>query len=123
MSTQISPPTAPDSPAVDKSTKAGRGFRRFVAVLLALSVVLTAAYAAGSAGDHFTPASRTVIFGKRLQGNWGFLRFPCRTIPQRFSTRLARFLWHVQLTQTIAHLYCSSLAGSFASFSGRFRLF
>ena len=46
MSTQLSPPTAPDSPAADKSTKAGRGFRRFVAVLLALSVVLTAGYAA-----------------------------------------------------------------------------
>jgi uncharacterized protein len=46
MSTQLSPPTAPDSPAADKSTKAGRGFRRFVAVVLALSVVLTAVYAA-----------------------------------------------------------------------------
>ena len=46
MSTQITPPTAPDSPVVDKSTKAGRGFRRFVAVLLALSVVLTAVYTA-----------------------------------------------------------------------------
>jgi len=46
MSTQISPPTATGSPALDKSTKAGRVFRRLVAVLLALSVVLTAAYAA-----------------------------------------------------------------------------
>ena len=46
MSTQISPPTAPGPPAVDKSTKAGRGFRRLVAVLLALSVALTVGYAA-----------------------------------------------------------------------------
>jgi len=46
MSTQISPPTEPGLSEVDKATKAGRVFRRFVAVLLALSVVLTAAYAA-----------------------------------------------------------------------------
>ena len=30
MSNQVSPPTAPARPAVDKSTKAGRGFRRLV---------------------------------------------------------------------------------------------
>lgn len=46
MSTQISPPTAPGPPAVDKSTKAGRGFRRLVAVLLALSIALIVGYAA-----------------------------------------------------------------------------
>lgn len=46
MSTQISPPSTPGPPAVDKSTKAGRGFRRLVVVLLALSVALTVGYAA-----------------------------------------------------------------------------
>ena len=46
MSSQTSPPTIPDSPASDTSSKAGRVFRRLVTVLLALSVVLTAGYAA-----------------------------------------------------------------------------
>jgi uncharacterized protein len=46
MATHTSPSTAPAPPAVDKSTKAGRGWRRLVAVLLALSVALIAGYAA-----------------------------------------------------------------------------
>jgi uncharacterized protein len=46
MSTQKSPPTAPVPPAADKSTRAGRGFRRLVAVLLALTAVLAVGYAA-----------------------------------------------------------------------------
>jgi uncharacterized protein len=45
MSTHVSPPTAPAPPVVDKSTKAGRGLRRFVAVVLTLSVALTVVYA------------------------------------------------------------------------------
>jgi hypothetical protein len=45
MPTQ-SPPTASAPPAVDKSTKAGRGLRRFVAVLLALAITSTVGYAA-----------------------------------------------------------------------------
>jgi uncharacterized protein len=44
MSTQPSPSTAPASSTSDKSTKAGRGFRRLVAVLLALTAVLTVGY-------------------------------------------------------------------------------
>lgn len=44
MSTQPSPSTAPASSGSDKSTKAGRGFRRLLAVLLALTAALTAGY-------------------------------------------------------------------------------
>jgi uncharacterized protein len=46
MSPRTSPPVASLPPAADKSTKAGRGFRRLVAVLLALTAVLAVGYAA-----------------------------------------------------------------------------
>lgn len=46
MSSQISPPVAPAPPAMDKSTKAGRRWRRLVAVLLALTAALTIVYGA-----------------------------------------------------------------------------
>jgi fermentation-respiration switch protein FrsA (DUF1100 family) len=46
MSTHVTPPTAPASPAGDKSTKEGRGFRSFLAILLALAIGLTFGYAA-----------------------------------------------------------------------------
>ncbi len=46
MAPHTSPSTAPAPPAVDKSTKAGQGLRRLVAVLLALTVALTVGYAA-----------------------------------------------------------------------------
>ena len=44
MSPQTSPSAAPAPSASDKSTKAGRGFRRLVAVLLALTAALTIGY-------------------------------------------------------------------------------
>jgi uncharacterized protein len=64
MSIQLSPPTAPAPPAADKSIKAGRGFRRFVAVLLALSVVLTAVYAAISItiGSQLVQTTRVPLY-------------------------------------------------------------
>ncbi len=46
MSTHVSLPTAPALPAGDKSTKAGRGFRGFVAILFALAMGLTFGYVA-----------------------------------------------------------------------------
>ncbi len=46
MSPRTSPPGASIPPVANKSTKAGRGFRRLVAALLTLSVVLTGSYAA-----------------------------------------------------------------------------
>ncbi len=46
MSPRTSPPVASIPPIANKSTKAGRGFRRLVAALLTLSVVLTGSYAA-----------------------------------------------------------------------------
>jgi fermentation-respiration switch protein FrsA (DUF1100 family) len=48
MSTPTAPSVAPTPPAVQRSTTAGRRWRRLVAVLLALSVVLTGSYAAVS---------------------------------------------------------------------------
>jgi fermentation-respiration switch protein FrsA (DUF1100 family) len=44
MSTHTSPSTAPALSTSDKSTKAGRSFRRLVAVLLAITAVLTVGY-------------------------------------------------------------------------------
>lgn len=46
MATRVSPPTAPAPPAGDRFTRAGRGFRRFLAALLALATGLTFGYAA-----------------------------------------------------------------------------
>src|SRR5258708_30379408 len=46
MSPRTSPPGASIPPVANKSTKAGRGFRRLGADLLPLSVLLTRSYAA-----------------------------------------------------------------------------
>jgi fermentation-respiration switch protein FrsA (DUF1100 family) len=46
MSTRTAPPIAPTTLAVTRSTRRGRGWRRLVAALLVLSVVLTGSYAA-----------------------------------------------------------------------------
>lgn len=64
MSTQKSPPIAPGPPVVDKSTKPGRVFRRFVAVLLALSIALTAGYAAISItiGSQLVQTTRVPLY-------------------------------------------------------------
>jgi fermentation-respiration switch protein FrsA (DUF1100 family) len=46
MRTRTAPPAAPAPPAAIKSARIGRGWRRLVAALLTLSVVLTGSYAA-----------------------------------------------------------------------------
>ena len=46
MSIHILPPTTPATTGMHKSTQAGRGFRRCVAVLLSLAIVLTIGYTA-----------------------------------------------------------------------------
>ena len=64
MSIHISPPTEPNLLASDKTTKAGRGFRSFVAVVLALAVMFTVGYAAISiyVATHMIQTTRVPLY-------------------------------------------------------------